>query len=283
MTISAACAAAPGLAYAQNWRGHAFGADISLTLHGPQDQAADAVEQARALIIQMERLFSLYDPTSTLVGLNTTGVLHAPPAAFLSLMGACDVAFGQTGGLFDPTVQPVWAALASGRDPARARDDIGWHRVRFDTRKVALGAGQALTFNGIAQGFATDMVTNMLTTLGFTQALVNIGEFRGIGGPWTLGLDDPIHGRLGTRQLHNGAIATSSPAATQVGGHGHILHAHATPQWSSVSVEAPSATVADALSTALVLADRDQIAEIKDRTPTQRVILVDFDGNLSTL
>lgn len=80
-----------------------------------------------------------------------------------------------------------------------------------------------------------------------------------------------------------GAIATSSPAATPLGDQGHILHASARPHWSTVSVEASSATLADSLSTAMVLAPRDQIREIKKQADITRVTLVDFDGNLMTL
>lgn len=282
LTISAAFAAAPA-AQAETWQGRAFGAEVSLTIRGPRTEAEAALREARRLIAEVEELFSLYDPASALVRLNQTGEMTRPDARFVDLMRAADRAHKLTGGLFDPTVQPLWRALAEDGDVREAKRAIGWDRVAFDAAGVTLAEGQALTFNGIAQGYATDLVAEALTARGLTETLVNIGEYRGAGGPWVLGLEDPLHGRLGTRTITTGAIATSSPAATMLGARGHILHAQAAPQWSTVSVEAPSATMADSLSTAMVLSARDQIEDIATRIDVTRVTLVDFDGNLVTL
>ena len=114
-----------------------------------------------------------------------------------------------------------------------------------------------------------------------TETLVNIGEYRALGGPFKLGLSDPTQGHLGTRTLQDGAIATSSPILP--GSASHILHRSQTPLWSTVSVEATTATRADCLSTALCLTPRDQIAEIRQHPDISRITLVDFDGNLTTL
>ena len=283
LTISAAFAGLPATAQAHSWQGRAFGADVSLTIRGPRDAADAAMTEVRKLITEVEQMFSLYDPASALSGLNSAGVLHLPPPRFLDLMQAADTAFRLTDGLFDPTVQPLWAALAEGRDTAPVIAAMGWQKLRFDPTKITLGRSQALTFNGIAQGFATDLVADALAARGLTDTLVNIGEYRANGGPWTVGIADPAHGFLGHRTLTKGAIATSSPAATLIGAQGHILHANAQPRWSSVTVEASNATLADSLSTALVLAPRDQISEIKARTDITRVTLIDFSGDLSTL
>ena len=148
---------------------------------------------------------------------------------------------------------------------------FGWVRV------------QALTLNGIAQGFATDLVTDVLSAHGLENALVNIGEYRSLGGPWRLALSDPNHGDLGVRTLRGSAIATSSPAATPLGTNGHILHQSALPKWSSVSVEASSATLADSLSTAMVLASREEIEAMREQVAFSRITLVDQSGDLITL
>ncbi len=283
LTLSAAFACSPSLAHAHNWQGTAFGADVTLTIRGPRAQSAAALSETRGLLREIEALFSLYDPQSSLVALNQNGQLQDPDARFLALMDAADTAHTRTKGLFDPTVQPLWAALAQGRDTTQARAALGWDRVQYDARHITLDDGQALTFNGIAQGYATDVVTQALSARGLDDVLVNIGEYRSLGGPWKLGISDPVHGQLGTRTLHAGAIATSSPAATPLGRSGHILHRDADPKWSTVTVEATSATIADSLSTAMVLADRNQIAEIAASPDIARVTLVDFAGNLTTL
>lgn len=284
LTISAAFACAPSLARARTWQGRAFGGDISITLRGPRDVTEHALLEARNLIAQMEGLFSLYKTESALSRLNARGVDRAPDPHLIALLQACDTAWLATGGLFDPTVQPLWKALASGGDLVAARSAIGWDRVRVDASDIQLGAGQALTLNGIAQGYATDVVAGMLRYRGLTDVLVNIGEHRALGGPFRLELQDPEHGDLGTRTITESAIATSSPGAMLLGDQSHILHLAGAPQWSTVSVEAKTATLADALSTAFVLASRDFVSlVVADRLDVYRVTLVDSAGDLTTL
>ncbi len=282
LTISAAFAATPALAQSHSWQGRAFGAEVAIRLSGPTGKVQPALHQARNIISQMEQRFSLFQPTSELVRLNRQGYLR-PSATFAALFGIADTAHRITGGLFDPSVQPLWQALAAGDDPAGARALIGWGRLSFDKGTIRLAPGQALTFNGIAQGFATDAVADALADAGFENALVNIGEFRATGGDWRLALEDPQHGLLATRKLEQGAIATSSPLATPLGGGGHILHPTRTPRWSTVSVEAERAAIADALSTGLVFADNDLIRRVRQTEGVRRITLVDQQGDLTTL
>jgi len=283
LTISAGLALAPGATVASEWTGRAFGADISMTLRAEHTTAHAALDAARTVIREIEAQFNLYDEKSPLSQLNAKGELLAPDPRFLELMNASDTAYRLTDGLFDPTVQRLWAILAKNFKPTEYFETVGWDRVHFDATKITL-LGQSLTFNGIAQGYATDKVTEVLMAHGLTDVLVNIGEHRGVGGPWHLALQDPDFGVLGQRSLTTGAIATSSPNATRMGaGISHIIHPTAQPLWSTVSVEAASATLADSLSTAMVLAERDQIEAIRQAAGLTRVTLVDFDGNLTTL
>lgn len=281
LTIAAAMAATPALARPHRWRGFALGAEVSVSLEMPGDPAP-LIARIEAELHAIEAAFSLYDPGSEISRLNATGTL-APSPFWQALLPAIDDLHHGTRGLFDPTVQPLWLALAQGHDPARARALIGWTRVHHDARAITLDKGQKLTLNGIAQGFATDRVRGLLRDAGLTRSLVDIGEFAALGGPYRLGLADPLHGHLGQVTLDNTAVATSSPAATPLGSDGHILHASAHPRWSTVSVVADSATLADGLSTALVLADLELARRIAASPAVHRVLLVSGDGDIVTL
>lgn len=280
LTISAAAlAASPAQAVTARWQGTALGAEASLTLKGPRDEADAALGEIVALIRKVETVFSLYDPASELSRLNRSG--EAEISGHMdAVMTASDAAYSLTGGRFDPTVQAFWTA------PDDAARRLGWSRVVRTGRHVRLGAGQALTFNGIAQGYATDLAAETLRRRGFGKALINIGEHRGLGGPWRLELSDPSFGPLGTRTLSDGAIATSSPGAlTLAGGRSHIQDptGDAPPSWSTISVEAHSAAVADALSTAFCLMDEAEIQAAARKAGVSRVTLVDAEGRLRTL
>lgn len=284
LSLAAAFACAPALARADTWSGQALGADVSVTLHGPRDMTQAALAEVPRLLARIEDTFSLYRPTSHLSRLNRTGVLRDPDALMRRLMTAANKAHRLSDGLFDPTIQPLWEAFAKGQDTEPARAALGWDRVRISDRMIELHSGQALTFNGIAQGFATDTIRELLRSHGAVTALVDIGEQAAIGGPFTLGIEDPTHGHLGTRALRDMAIATSSPHALSLGDHGHILGPRGeTPVWSTISVEAPSATMADALSTAAVFMDRDRLVRLKTAARLHRITAVDAAGNIQTI
>jgi thiamine biosynthesis lipoprotein len=277
LALSAAAVATPAQAQTR-WRGRAFGADCTLTLTGPSREAEAALATLPALIECIEADFSLYRPSS-LTTLNATGHLANPSAAFRALMDLADAIHRMTDGAFDPTVQPLLQAAAEGR---RNTAPIGWHYVQRDPG-VTLAPSMALTFNGIAQGLGADAVKVHLAAHGFDRALIDMGETTALGGPFRLGLQDPTHGQLATRTLTDAAIATSSPRATLVRGRPHILHPKDLPSlWSTVSVEATSAALADALSTALVFLTTDQIADLR-HPDLKRVTLIDTDGNLTTV
>ncbi|MDJ0639706.1 MAG: FAD:protein FMN transferase [Paracoccaceae bacterium] len=280
ITVIAAACAGPTLARATplRWQGRAMGAEVSLDLYGARPEA---LASARATIDRMERIFSLYDPHSELSRINVSGggALSPEMAEVLDLSAKINAA---TGGRFDPTVQPVFAALLAGEDPPW--HTVGWDKVSLSDKILELGTGQALTLNGIAQGYVTDRVRTVLAAHGLTRALVAIGEHAALGGPFRLGLADPEHGQIGTRTLTDGAIATSSPGAMRLGQGFHILSPKNTdvPLWSTVSVEASSAAVADALSTALCLAPLKTVRDVA-RTFAARVTLVDAAGDVVTV
>ncbi|MDQ2089718.1 FAD:protein FMN transferase [Marimonas arenosa] len=285
LAISAAAVAAPP-AGAKTWQGRALGANVSITLRGPDRLTANTLAGLQYILKRMETLFSLHDPTSALSRLNRTGRLATPPHDFSRLCRLCSEIHTLTDGLFDPTVQPLWQALARGGDPAAARGLIGWAKVMRTADGISLAPGQQLTFNGIAQGYATDRVAAHLHAAGFGQTLVNIGEFAAVGGPWRLGIEDPTHGIKAITTLRDRAIATSSPGALALGRDTHILNpvTDAPPRWSTVSVETASAALADGLSTAFCHMTRADIRVALRALPGRPLArLVSHEGSVSTL
>jgi len=136
----------------------------------------------------------------------------------------------------------------------------------------------ALTFNGIAQGFATDKVRQILDVYGFTQSLVNIGEYSAGDRNVRIGIADATGQVFEVTELRNQAIATSSPAGYRfTDGSGHILHPQSPPTdplWDTVSVTADEAVFADAYSTALVLSPNLNLArELKEQKRVNGVVM----------
>ncbi|KGJ05414.1 thiamine biosynthesis protein ApbE [Paracoccus halophilus] len=279
LTLSA-CAAWPLRASAapQEWRGRAMGADVTLRLRGagPAQARAFFTEAAR-LLAHVDSQFSLHR-NSDLARLNRDGSLRFPDDDMLALLELSDELHRATGGMFDPTVQPQWLARARGENEEAARALTGWQRVERSPREIRLRRpGMALTLNGIAQGWAADRLAGAAARHDLTDLLIDTGEIRAIGARgWRAGLAD-AQGRL-HRQivLRSRAVATSSPEGTRIGpGHApHILAADGrAPLWDTISVSAPSAALADGLSTALCLMSRQAMDAALRRLPQCRLEL----------
>ncbi len=285
---AAALCASPLRAEVTQWQAEALGGTLRVDLRGPRGLGAEIAAQIGAAIAEVEAAASLFRADSALPRLNAVGRLDDPPLALRDLLVLAGRVHAATQGQFDPTVQPLWRALAEGRgtaDLALARASIGWDRVQVDGAGVRLAPGQALTLNGIAQGYAADRVRDLLRAAGYGTVLVDMGEFAARGGPFTLGVEDPDWGLLATRRLTDGAIATSSPAAMRLGAAFHILGpAGGTPHWSTVSVEAESAALADGLSTAFCLMPVQAIhATCARLQEVRRVTLVSAAGEVTSL
>ncbi|MEZ5797827.1 MAG: FAD:protein FMN transferase [Paracoccaceae bacterium] len=243
--------------------GIALGAQVTLRLDHPDAPRLAAL--AMAEIRRLEGIFSLYRDESALSVLNRDGRLEAPPFELLDCLSLAGAVHAASGGRFDPTVQPLWRAEAramergvplTDEERAGIRALVGWSGVRLSPQAITLRPGMALTLNGIAQGFIADRVADLLAREGLTRALIDTGEMIALPeGEWPVEL---AHG--GSLPLRNRALATSAPMGMTFGGEGggsHILDPRSgrplQPGWRSVSVSAPSAALADALSTAACL------------------------------
>ncbi|WP_207101086.1 FAD:protein FMN transferase [Paracoccus shandongensis] len=264
LTISATAACLPGALAAapRYWTGQALGARASIRLDHPDAPAITA--RCLAEIDRLENILSLYRADSALSRLNRTGRLDAPPFELLDCLSQAGAVHRASGGAFDVTLQPLWAlwaeAAVQGRRPTPAERDAalalaGWDRVDLSPQVITLAPGMALTLNGIGQGYVADRVAALLEAEGLTDILIDTGEMRALGiRPW------PVRTAGGSLPLSARALATSAPRGTcfDAGGRdGHILDPRtggpvASP-WASVSVSAPSAALADALSTAACL------------------------------
>ncbi len=289
LIMSAACAALPaGVSAAPlaRWRGTALGARASLQLVGLSDmQAAPLIASVEAELNRLENIFSLYRPHSQLSQLNRKGTLSAPAPELLNVLSLCSALHAASEGVFDPTVQPVWQALAMGADAsglAAARQTVGWHRVRFNADAIRLPVPglSALTLNGIAQGAITDRVAAVLRSFGLRDVLVDMGEITALGQrdhgqDRRVGLSDPGGAVLKKIALRERAVATSSARGTMLAdGRGHILNPTGEMVANgTVSVSAPEAALADGLSTALCAAPGEREARILRSFPTAKVEL----------
>ena len=262
------------------WRGVALGASASIELHVPEPAAGrQLLDRCVAEVRRLEQIFSLYQENSAVSRLNLDGGLEAPPPELVTLASRALALGASTGGYLDVTVQPLWRYYAEhyGAGAKRSPDPrsvhaiarrVDYRRLRVEPRVLAFDApGMAATFNGIAQGFVTDRVSALLRRAGLSHVLVDLGELRALGPhpsgrPWRVGIrkaarPDELQTTL---RLTQGAVATSAGAGSTFGpaaGDHHLFDprsGQSARAVASVTVRAPDATLADALSTAIACA-----------------------------
>ena len=290
------------------WRGSALGAQVSIEIYHPDRAEAERlVERCVLDVRRLEQQFSLYRADSAICALNRTGILVSPGADMAALLKASLLFADLTGGAFDPTVQPLWQLHADhfaserpdpeGPSPQKLAETlakVGHGGLLASADRVALTRrGAAVTLNGIAQGYATDRVVDRLRQAGLSTTLVDIGEIRAIGArpegaPWRVGLADPDRpGALTeTIDLVDRAVATSAGAGFRFDSKGRFTHlfdpstGRSPSLYSTVSVIAPTATEADALSTAFSLMPVSRIRDIVSTRPNVQARIVEADGTL---
>lgn len=292
------------------WRGTMLGAVATMKIYHPdRNEAERLISSACAEARRLERLFSLYLEDSALVRLNRTGILVDPAIEFVELMETSLRYSELTGGLFDPTVQPLWDLYArhfSRPDAAPSGPDkpsmdavlarIGYRRLSVNRDRVVVPKGTAVTLNGIAQGYVTDKVVDLLRAHGIAQTLVDMGESRAVGArpdglPWEVGIADPeTPGRTQTvLSIEDRAVSTSGGYGFRFDPRGRFNHLFDPTNggcghlYSSVTTIAATATSADAMSTAFSLMPMVQIKSLMQPAGIERVHLIDAAGTVSEL
>jgi FAD:protein FMN transferase len=304
--------AAPVTLY--RWQATSLGSPVRLLLyHSDRRAAAAVIARCRDEIERLERCFALYRADSEIATLNRTGRLAAPSQDFRLVLAQALRLSRVSEGAFDPTVQPLWDLYARhffapasppaegppARDIEAARALVDWRSIAVTEDAITLARpGMGLTLNGIAQGYVVDRVTEVLREHGCTRLLADMGKSeiaaRGRhadGRAWHVGIVDPrAQERFArTLDLADCALCTSGGYGTKfepTGRHHHLFDPQrgtSASHFIAVSVLAPSAMVADGLSTMLYVAPPERSADLVAAFPGVRALLTRADGSIADL
>jgi FAD:protein FMN transferase len=247
--------------------------------HASRAEGQAAVERAMLEIMRLDQVMSDYKADSDLSRLNREGrrgFVAVEPALYEVIQQSLIVS-RRSGGVFDVTIAPLLKAWKEARREGRAPSTaeiaaatrcVGYENIetrepdrihfRNDCLEIDLG--------GIGKGYAVDRALAVLKAAGITSALVNGGgsSIGAIGAPpgaagWPVRLGDAAAGQT-TLLLRDRGLSTSQqnlvPFAFAAGAYGEILDPRsAAPAQArmAVTVVADSASIADALSTTLVI------------------------------
>lgn len=286
-------------------RAEALGTQINITVFHPKATIANqAIDAALERIEHVEELMSLYRPDSQLSLLNRQGVLRHPHPDLVAVLTKASELSRLTQGAFDVTVQPLWrlyadragdGALPTEAEMEKVRQRIGWQHVRIEPDIITFDrAGTQITLNGVAQGLAADLAQQALKEQGIEHALIDAGELNAMGSPmrresWHIAVQHPREtGSIAQTGLQDRCLSTSGDYATRFSEdhqHHHLLDPRtglSPAQWASVSVAAPSALLADALSTALFILGSDEAEEMVDSLDRVDALFVSKSGEVTT-
>lgn len=260
----------------------ALGADVTMTVAGvPVAQAQKALDAAFAELELVEQVMSLYRADSQVCRLNRDRVLERPHPYLLEVLAMAEQTSRQSAGAFDITVQPLWALfvacqkknrLPTEGEVAIARASVDWRAVEVAPNHVRLREPvTSITLNGIAQGFAADRAVTALRDHGVEHALINTGEISSLGrkpngDDWTVGIQHPRErdAFVSLAALDGRSLATSGDYETAFStdfSKNHIFDprtGQSPSEVASVSILAPTAIQADALSTAAMVLGPDR-------------------------
>ncbi len=265
----------------KTWHGIALGAEATIQLNHENPKIASRLLKSCVSEIQrLENVFSLYDIHSSLSRLNRDGFIANPPIELTELLQLTKEYGDKTNGAFDVTIHPIVEALRTGQPPP-GLSLVNYRQITITPERITLEHPKAaITLNGIAQGYITDAIADLLTAEGIHNTLVELGEKRALGThpegrPWNIGLADPSNPThiASTIELNNQALASSGGYGTpfKTSGQSHHLidprTGRSTNHFSTIHVLANRATQADALSTALSVCSKEEIDAILTHFP----------------
>lgn len=255
---------------------------------GEQDRCRSYADMALKRMREIETALSIYSPTSDLSRLNSAaGKGLIPAEGHLRVTLGLSLVYGAlTHGAFDVTVGPVVKAwgFSGGRKPDKVlsaslleekRALVGYTNLVLKDGACGLSrSGMVVDLGGMAKGYAVDVSCRDLRKAGARNFVVNLGGNMRCygkpeaGRPWRIGVRDPLRpaATIGRVELEDGmAVATSGnyERFVEIEGkrYAHIIDPRTgwpVSGMAGVTVVAPSAATADALSTSLFVLGPDE-------------------------
>lgn len=283
-----------------------FAMDTHITFTAYGKNAQSALSEAKGLVEDLERQWSVTDTGSEIYAVNHSGgqpVTVSHDTADL-ITFALEMA-ERTSGALEPTIYPVLTAWGFTTDENRIPPEdeirekllkVGYDRVELTGDTVQLPNGMMLDLGAVGKGRAGDMVIDLLKQQGVTSALLDIGGniqtlgTKPDGTDWRLGIRDPFgEGYLGVLTVHDKAVVTSGSYERYFIGEDGVQYGHIIDPSTGRSVESGLASVAviaeegklcDALSTALFVMGADKAIDYWRQSGGFEMILVTESGEI---
>ncbi|MFQ5735195.1 MAG: FAD:protein FMN transferase, partial [Planctomycetaceae bacterium] len=275
----------------------AMACDFAVIMNPDRGEQIPGASDALQRVHELESQMTVYREGGELAEINRRAFAGPVPveAQLFELLTRAKRLAEQTGGAFDPTSGPLIAlwrhCRAEGRVPSAdeldtVRRRLGIEQVAFDEAATSvrfLRDGVELNLGGIGKGYALDRIAAELESAGFTDFLIHgghssllaRGRHSGCDG-WPVGIRNPLfpQQQFATVLMRGGGLSTSGSGVQSFRHsgkrYGHILDPRTgvpATGMLSVSVIAPTAADADALSTAFFVMGLEKTRDYCDNRP----------------
>lgn len=274
---------------------------ITITAYGVDENVLNDCEK---LVNDYEKMWSttISDSEISLVNQNKTAVLSDETVDLLQrAIGIGDM----TGGAFDVTIRPAMLAWGFTTDSQRvpnvserelAAAAIDYRKIKISDNIVKIEQNMLLDFGGIAKGYISDKIKELLVENGATAAIINVGgNIDCLGASpekdcWTIAVENPdSDGYICKVDIADKSAVTSGGYQRYfIGDDGemywHILDpftaAPARSDILSVTIIGNDGLYCDAMSTALFVIGNEKAAEIWQQKKDFDFIIVTVDGGI---
>lgn len=273
---------------------------MSLTAYGSNSE--EAVSKAVQEINRLDAMFSVGNTDSDVTKLNENGSGEVSEETAFIINRAMQVS-KETKGAFDITIYPVMELWGFTTKNYRVPDSseisevlkrVSYTNVAIDGKQMTLSEGASIDLGGIAKGYTSSRVIQIMKDCGIEHAIVNLGgnvQVLGTktdGSDWRIAIQNPD-----SESSYLGVLSTADKAVITSGGYeryfeqdGQVYHHIINPETgypsdsdlTSVTIVCSDGTTADALSTALFVMGLDGASELY-RSGSLDFEMILYDGS----
>ena len=285
-----------------------FAMDTYMTLTAYGNHAKEALDKAAESIKRIDELLSTGNPDSEIAMLNRDKKRTVSLETY-NLICRSKEFYEETEGIFDISVYPIMQAwgftdenyrVPSGEELKSLLTHVHADMIHCsDGGKIVTleDPDMEIDLGGIAKGYASDIVTNILRDQGVEHAVINLGGnvktlgSKPDGSEWRVGIADPSND-----SSYVGGVLMKDKAAITSGGYQryfeedgktyiHIIDLStgdpARTGLGSVTIIAEDGTMADAMSTSLFIMGREKAAEYwREHADFFDVVFIEDDGSV---
>ncbi len=274
-----------------------------------KEEGDEYMERAISEIERIEQLISSWRPDSETSSINKAAGIHPVKVSeeLFSLLQRCIQLSKITSGAFDITyaaMDRIWkfdgtmTQMPSAREVAASVKNVGYQNMVLNEGKRTVflqKEGMKIGFGAVGKGYSADKAKSLLQESGVKGGIINASGDLTVWGeqpdekPWMVGITNPLNKNkvFSWFPISDGAVVTSGDYEKFVVLDGkrysHIIDprtGYPTHGLVSVTVFAPKAELADALSTAIFVMGTEVGIDLVEQIDGVDCVIVTGEGDI---